>query len=487
MSLLCETLPQMLGPSLQDPPGEIENENVLGRFPQFNLLNQQTRRDTLRMRHTLERTLQESLNGLGFTKVSTPVLAADSGGAIATPFETVRNDGSKTKLSLRIAQELALKQLVAADLGPVYEIGPVFRNEGIDATHNPEFTTCEFYLPYTNLDELLHLTESIIRQINLRIQQQFKDSPALNKAITPTTFAHFRRLKFLPTLMDQLSTRAPDFRLPHPLDHTAAPKLITLLETLGLELPEERTTAHLFDVLGAEFVESQCKGPTFIVDYPAIMSPLAKSYYDRLTGHLVSARAELFIDGVEYANMYEEENSPIAQAQKFLLQSSDGVVRVSAPLHAEDEGMLSSKDDVKASAAEFLASPPLVIPTLTKLQDSMPAYDTDEARRGVRVWNRHQSIVAQLTPGQQYYVKCLEMGMPPTAGWGCGIERLLMLFSGAKRISEVMPFGNMRSVIAMGTGGGKPGKSDAITANTLDAKADNNASESTTASDEPPK
>jgi lysyl-tRNA synthetase class 2 len=127
------------------------------------------------------------------------------------------------------------------------------------------------------------------------------------------------------------------------------------------------------------------------------MSPLAKSYLDPETGHLLSARAELFVNGTEYINMYEEENDPFAQTKKFLLQQSDGAVDFDAP---------------------------------------------------------HEALVQLLTPGQRYYVKVLEMGLPPTAGWGCGIERFTMLFGGAQRIGDVLPFGTLRNVVAMGTGKG---------------------------------
>jgi lysyl-tRNA synthetase class 2 len=128
------------------------------------------------------------------------------------------------------------------------------------------------------------------------------------------------------------------------------------------------------------------------------MSPLAKSFIDPDTGHLVSARAELFVNGVEYANMYEEENDPFAQTQKFLYQAQ----------HLDDAG------------------------------------DEDVGERPV-------DDQQELTPGQKYYVKVLEMGLPPTGGWGAGIERLVMLFGGAKRIGDVLPFGTVRGVVAMGT------------------------------------
>lgn len=136
------------------------------------------------------------------------------------------------------------------------------------------------------------------------------------------------------------------------------------------------------------------------------MSPLAKSYRDPKTDHLISARAELFIKGVEYINLYEEENDPFTQARKFLQQAHGSAALVNV-------------------------------------------FGTPVA---------YEQVKQRLRPGQQYYLRVLEMGLPPTGGWGAGIDRLVMYFGGAKRIGEVMPFGGLRSVVAMGTGVDGKGK-----------------------------
>jgi lysyl-tRNA synthetase class 2 len=120
----------MLSPSLHSIPTEVTDESTLARFPQLDLVIHPKKRDLLRLRHHIEMIIQAYLNDLDFTKVNTPLLAADTGGASARPFETLANEFSDTPLRLRIAQELGLKKLVAADMGAVYEIGPVFRNEG---------------------------------------------------------------------------------------------------------------------------------------------------------------------------------------------------------------------------------------------------------------------------------------------------------------------------------------------------------------------
>jgi lysyl-tRNA synthetase class 2 len=140
-------LPQSLAPSLHTLPEKVTDVGTMARFPQLDLVLNQKRRDLLRLRHVIESTIHNYLSRQNFTRVNTPILAADTGGAVARPFETQANEFSETPLRLRIAQELALKKLVAADLGPVFELGPNFRNEGTksgqkksyswDSTNNP--------------------------------------------------------------------------------------------------------------------------------------------------------------------------------------------------------------------------------------------------------------------------------------------------------------------------------------------------------------
>jgi lysyl-tRNA synthetase, class II len=130
LSLQITALPKLLSPSLHKLPETVTDEQTLARFPQLELVLRRKKRDLLRIRHTVEMTVQNFLNSKSFTKVSTPVLAADTGGAVARAFETNANEFSGHTLKLRIAQELELKKLVAAGMGAVYEIGPVFRNEG---------------------------------------------------------------------------------------------------------------------------------------------------------------------------------------------------------------------------------------------------------------------------------------------------------------------------------------------------------------------
>jgi lysyl-tRNA synthetase class 2 len=386
----------LLAPSLHQIPEEVTDSQTLATFPQLELVLSDRKKRILKCRHIIESTIQKTFDDLGFTKVSTPVIAADTGGANARPFETTANEFPKHILNLRIAQELDLKKLVAANIGPVYEIGPVFRNEGIDATHNPEFTTCEFYEPYATLAELMKRTESLIRALHSATGQA-SGMPQMNSN-TWTVDQPFAVLPFIPTLLGEMRRHISGFRLPSVLDENAAEELKVVFLKLSIPFSEDITISNLLDALAARFIEPLCGKPTFLTDFPAIMSPLAKSFICPDTGHEISARAELFINETEYANMYEEENSPFEQTRKFLAQAGQ------------------SKD----------GSP---------LDLSRP----------------YEELFQLLTPGQRYYVRVLEMGMPPTGGWGCGIDRLTMLFGGAERISDVLPFGTLRSVVAMGS------------------------------------
>lgn len=434
LTLAVEEMPKLLAPSLHTLPREVTDKETLARLPQLDLLTHQKRRDLLRLRHVVEKSISDFLDERDFTKVTTPILAADTGGAAAQPFETSTNELPDIPLRLRIAPELGLKKLVAAGLGAVYEIGPCFRNEGLDATHNPEFTTCEFYKPHASLDELMNMTEDMLREMagrtkiavhdkltslghddparpwNSHLQSYLFDSPKRSK---------FRSLAFIPTLLEQIRTHIPMYRLPRILDESAADEVADLIHNLqtvspdlDMKVPANPTTARLLDYLCSRFVEPLCKAPTFITDHPAVMAPLAKSYVDGKTGYVLSARAELFINGVEYVNLYEEENNPFIQAQNFLLQST------------------TTPQGQHASQTQSLSNP---------LKNEF-GHDLT-----------HEEVKKRLSPAQQYYVRCLEMGLPPTGGWGCGIERLVMLFGGAARIGEVLAFGGLRSVVAMGT------------------------------------
>lgn len=308
-------------------------------------------------------------------EVNTPILASAAGGAVARPFKTHATEFPEETLSLRIAPELWLKRLIVSGFDKVFEIGPSFRNEGIDKTHNPEFTTCEFYQAFADLDTLMSMTEELFRKISRQIANL---NETVGNSLTPTTVDFnepFRRLDFIPEIESAIQRTLPNLESPQAVDEVRA-----ILDDLNIPLPDEPTLPRLLDRLCSEYLEPQCVGPTFIMNHPECLSPLSKSFTHPENGQKVSARAELFIENREVVNLYEEENSPTEQRKKFQRQ-------------------LDTKDSENATGS------------------------MDEK-----------------------YLEVLEWGLPPTGGWGCGIERLTMLFTGAKRIDDVMSFGNLRSV-----------------------------------------
>ena len=331
---------------------------------------------TLRVRATVEKEIASFLDDQSFTAVHTPILTSGASGAIARPFETEATELEGQKLNLRIAPELWLKRLVVGGMEKVYEIGPAFRNEGVDATHNPEFYICEFYEAFATLEDLMDKTEDML----YAIQHAVKQMKGLSNLSTPTPLSGpFEKLEFIPTLESEIGESLPNL-----LDPEAQGQIQLLFKKHSIQLPANPTLPRLLDTLSAHFLERLCQDPTFITHHPACLSPLSKHFTCPRTGQIISARAELFIQGREIANMYEEENSPFEQRRKFFEQAQ----------YRDEEGM-----------------------------------EVDES-----------------------YLEALEWGLPPTGGWGCGVDRLAMLFSGREGIGDVLAFGSLRNVVGLGRG-----------------------------------
>ena len=170
LSVHAIELPTLLSPSLHQIPEVLEDPEARARSRHVDMLVNPEAIQTLQVRHHVEATMQQFFNDRGFTKVVTPLLSAGAGGAAARPFETEATELLGDKLNLRIAPELWLKRLVVGGIDRVYEIGPSFRNEGVDATHNPEFNTCEFYQAYATLEALTLRTEELIHTLTTQIQ-----------------------------------------------------------------------------------------------------------------------------------------------------------------------------------------------------------------------------------------------------------------------------------------------------------------------------
>ena len=266
------------------------------------------------------------------------------------------------------------------------EQGAYHHTTGIDMTHNPEFYACEFYLAYANLDSLMQLTKRLLGYIHNSLRTATKDREPPVKLDLDRPFP---ALDFIPALEAAMCRTLPDLESP-----SATEDLAKLCKDLGVGVPQPPTLPHMLDKLAAKFLEPHCQEPTFIVGHPESMSPLAKSFTHPENGRRVSARAELYIGGKEIANMYEEENSPVAQREKFRQQRE---------------------------------------------------YRRQEQRRPAEGEN-----VDGESAGEESYLRALEWGLPPTGGWGLGIERLCMAMTGAERIADVLSFGTLKNVVALG-------------------------------------
>lgn len=384
LSLFAATHMELLSPCLHVPPPELRHFEKRQQNRHVDLMVNPKSMQILRLRSHIIQHLREQLLQRDFLEVQTPIMSEEAGGAIARPFLTEATAYRGKKLTLRIAPELWLKRLVIGGMEKVFEIGTQFRNEGIDATHNPEFTTCEFYQAYAGLEDLIGFTETLFSSLAERVrklkEENFKDLDQLNINFK----APFKRLEFIPVLEQAMGKSLPD--LDNQSEEDVARQLLDLVRELGIIPPVLSTVPRILDRLAETYLEPLCMEPTFITHHPEALSPLAKSSVRN--GRKVTERVELFINGNEIVNAYEEENSPTEQRRKFLMQ-----------LGWRDEE--NSAPDVGRSVDEV-------------------------------------------------YCAALEWGLPPTGGWGLGIDRLCMLFAGASKIGEVLTFGGLRGAVNQG-------------------------------------
>jgi lysyl-tRNA synthetase, class II len=244
------------------------------------------------------------LDGLGYLEVETPILQPLYGGASARPFTTHHN-ALDMPLYLRIADELYLKRLIVGGFDRVYEIGHDFRNEGIDRTHNPEFTMLEFYESYADYSVMMDRVEQLV----VAAADAVRGTPGIDADSVPRFSTPFRRIEWVPSLSAGLGRDA--------LAMTDA-ELVQAARLEGVDAPQTLSRPKLMDELFQVHVERKITTPTFVLDYPVELSPLAKP---KRGDPALTERFELFADGREMANAFSELNDPIDQRQRFEAQA----------------------------------------------------------------------------------------------------------------------------------------------------------------------
>jgi lysyl-tRNA synthetase class 2 len=273
--------------------GGITNLETRYRQRYLDLIVNADVRNTFEIRSKVINGIRKYLDERHFMEVETPMMNMIPGGAVARPFVTYHNDLSMD-LYLRIAPELYLKQLVIGGLDRVYEIGRQFRNEGIDLTHNPEFTTLEFYQAYADYDDIMTMCEELVSGLVKDITGGYKinyspkpGAPEVEIDFTPP----FKRISMMDGLEEKMKCKLPELD-----DPDIDKKLFAIMKSHNLECSPPHTTARVLDCFVGEFLESDIISPVFITDHPQIMSPLAK-YHRSRPG--LTERFELFAAGRE--------------------------------------------------------------------------------------------------------------------------------------------------------------------------------------------
>lgn len=329
------------------------------------IVNPETKKNFI-TRSAIIKTVRNYLDNLDFLEVETPILQTIPGGATARPFITHHNT-LDIDMYMRIALELPLKRLIVGGLERVYELGRVFRNEGMDPNHNPEFTLLELYQAYTDYYGMMDITEGIIKEVAEKVAGSDK---IVYQGVELDFSKPFERI----TMVDAVKKYAGvDFDEIHTLEEARA-----VAKEHNVEFEERHEKGDILNLFFEEFVEDKLIQPTFLMDHPVEISPLTKRKPDKPE---YTERFELFICGHEYANAYSELNDPIDQRKRF-----------------ERQEELRAKGDEEANMID------------------------------------------------EDFLLALEYGMAPTGGMGMGIDRLVMLFTDASTIRDILLFPTMKPI-----------------------------------------
>jgi len=282
-------------------------------------------KDTFLKRATVLRTLRQVLDDAGYTEVETPTLQNIAGGASARPFITHFN-ALNVDMYMRIATELYLKRLIVGGFEGVYEIGKNFRNEGMDRTHNPEFTCMELYVQYKDYNWMMSFTEQLLEKICIAVNGS---TETVIDGKTISFKAPYRRLPILDAIKEQTG---------YDLDGKSEDEIRDVAKKLGIEADDTMGKGKLIDEIFGETSEGTFIQPTFITDYPVEMSPLTKMHRSKAG---LTERFELMVNGKELANAYSELNDPIDQEERFQEQ-----MRLADK--GDDEAMIIDQDFLRA-------------------------------------------------------------------------------------------------------------------------------------------
>ena len=321
----------LLSKSLRDLPEKfhgLKDMDLRYRQRYVDLIVNPEVKETFMMRTQIIKEIRSILDEKGYLEVETPVLNTISGGATARPFITHHNT-LDLDMYLRIATELNLKRLIVGGFDKVYEIGRIFRNEGMDIRHNPEFTSIEFYSAFENYNDMMNLTEELFSRIAMKVKGTYKISYQGQEVdLTP---GGWKKISMIDSVKEACGV---DFN-----QIQTDEEALKIAKERGVEVPAgKETRGNIIALFFDEYVEKTLIQPTFIYDYPIEVSPLAKkcAHDPRLT-----QRFEFFICGREYGNAFSELNDPIDQYERFKAE-------VEAKANGDDEAGMMDEDFIQA-------------------------------------------------------------------------------------------------------------------------------------------
>ncbi len=301
----------------------LKDKEIIYRQRYVDMIANDSSLERFKLRYRVIRMIREFLNERGFIEVETPTLVYVTGGAEARPFVTHLNVFD-IDMYLRIATELYLKRYIVGGFEKVYEIGKVFRNEGISYKHSPEFTSLELYWAYADYEDIMNLTEELIEYV---VKEIFGTTRITYQGVELDFSRPFRRIKMRDFIREKLGVDILE-------DNDE--KLLKVLKDHGVEVPI-KSRAHLINKLW-DLVEEEVVQPTFLLEHPVEISPLAKRHRE---DPRVTERFELIIYGRETANAFSELNDPVDQYQRFLEQ-------VKLREAGDEEAQMMDKDFIRA-------------------------------------------------------------------------------------------------------------------------------------------